>query len=406
MITVIGKNFLHPSLSTLERAPQMINRLLRKQNLQLRPGFVSFLTPQDLLNETRDLFQTDFVSFAQKAAEVLAHYNAGKISSRLGAKLSKFAKACSGLSEEMLKEESLRHLRLFLFLLTELQGLKIKLIQIVNNQLSFEKFGSQGSQTVYLLQNGYQLFLVDSLKYKFTDDLSVEPTNAFPWIKNPYAIKLDASNEMNSLRSFQKVKESSVDKDTEAETGSAEDDIKMIHQELFGDMFEHSDDSLMSIQSEDLFKIKKDSKSNQSFNLHIHKTCSEFSTVEDFALDQLLTLNPMTQLQSDDSARVPAKNKKFQSKVLYEEKDFKNGKLKFYSGENDFGFIIMENGEEIFVHKDDLIKANIDTQKLAYFKRFYDIQVKFRYIQYQGKMKVNRKAVDVQVTGYVPLCYL
>ena len=406
MIAATGKNVLHPFLSAFERAPLIINRLLRKQNLQLRPGLAPFSSPQDLLNQNPDLFQTDFVSFVQKAAELLAHFNSGKVSDKRSAKLARFARSCSVLTEEMLKEESLKNLRRFLFLLTELQGLKVKLFHVNNNQLSFEKFGSQAGPAVYLLQNGGQLFLVDSLKYAFEGDLSVEPVNALHWMSNPCNIKLDSSNELTSSRSSQRFKESWMDRDTEADTGSAEDDVKMIHQELFGDMFEHSDDSMISIQSEDLFKIKKDSKNIQSMNLQIYKTCSEFPATEDFALDKLLTLSPQAQLQDNDPAGVPAKNKKFQSKVLYEEKDFKNGKLKFYSGESDFGFIIMETGEEIFVHKDDLIKANIDTQKLAYFKRFYDIQVKFRYIQYQGKMKVNRKAVDVQVTGYVPLCYL
>jgi hypothetical protein len=406
MIAATGKHLLHPSISPLERAPQSINRLLRKQNLQIRTGSASFASLQDLLNVNQELFQIDFISFAQKAADVLAHFNAGRLPNKLAARLGLLAKANSGLTEEILKEECFRHLRLFLFLLTELQGLKIKLLQIVNSQLSTEKFGSRSVQTIYLLFNGEQIFIVDSLKYTFADDLSVQLTNAFSWAQSSQELRLDASNEAVSLKSSQRLKDSLVDKDTEADGASAEEDVKMIHQELFGDMFEHSDDSLMSIQSEDLFQIKKDSRNKQSFNLQIHKTFSEFSTVEEFALDKMLSLNPLTTPQSEDVVQVPAKNKKFQSKVLYEEKDFKNGKLKFYSGDNDFGFIIMENGEEIFVHKDDLIKANIDTQKLAYFKRFYDIQVKFRYIQYQGKMKVNRKAVGVQVTGYVPLCYL
>ena len=99
----------------------------------------------------------------------------------------------------------------------------------------------------------------------------------------------------------------------------------------------------------------------------------------------------------------PLNSTKFHSKILYEEKNLKDGTLKFYSNENDFGFIIMNGGEEVFVHKDDLIKANIDTQRLTYYRHFYEIHMKFRYIQYQGKVKVNRKAVDVQITGYTPL---
>lgn len=81
----------------------------------------------------------------------------------------------------------------------------------------------------------------------------------------------------------------------------------------------------------------------------------------------------------------------------------KYGRLKFFSAENEFGFIINESGEEIFVHKDDLQKAGIAIVELAYHKKYFEIHMKFRTIHYQGKNKVSRKAVDIQVLGYTPI---
>ena len=93
----------------------------------------------------------------------------------------------------------------------------------------------------------------------------------------------------------------------------------------------------------------------------------------------------------------------FQAKVISQDTACRVGRLKFFSEESEFGFLINEQGEEIFVHKDDLVKAGIDTVNLAYQKKFYEIQISFRTIQYQGRTKVSRKAVDLQIVGYLPI---
>lgn len=73
------------------------------------------------------------------------------------------------------------------------------------------------------------------------------------------------------------------------------------------------------------------------------------------------------------------------------------GRLKFYNEAKEFGFIIMEDNTEIFVHKADLAKQNIDTRYLAYYKNYYEILLEFNVQDYQSKSKKHRKAVDILI---------
>jgi hypothetical protein len=410
-----------PSLLNLDSATTDISRLLKRRNLEIVANSAQYSTMREILDDNKDLFKTNFASFAQQVMNSLATFKESRNSFLISSKLRNFLRLHFADVKEMLLQGTFKNVNYFLFLLTEFKGLKIKLFQNVNKVLSCEVFGKKNGRLINLYLNGTNIILIDSLKQNFQEDeiflarprsnvsksqefisdISNEEVHLNDWNIN----KLKPDEKETNFKACYTQLEGSTDKETTQEIESAKNDAKIIHQELFGHQIESSDDSFISIQSEDLFKIKKETKQNQTFCLQIHKTFSEFPASEQAPFDRLLTLSPSKQTPEDNLA-APNQNKKFLSKVIYEEKDFKCGKIKFYSDDNDFGFIIMENGEEIFVHKDDLVKASIDTQKLAYFKKFYDIQVKFRYIQYQGKMKVNRKAVDVQVVGYVPLCYL
>ena len=75
------------------------------------------------------------------------------------------------------------------------------------------------------------------------------------------------------------------------------------------------------------------------------------------------------------------------------------GKLKFYNEQKEYGFIVMEDATEIFVHKGDLVKQKIDTRYLAYYKQFYDIVIEFNVQEYKGKGKTYRKAVDLAISN-------
>lgn len=80
------------------------------------------------------------------------------------------------------------------------------------------------------------------------------------------------------------------------------------------------------------------------------------------------------------------------------------GRLKFFNEAKEYGFIVMDDESEIFVHKADLLKQNIDTRYLAYYKKYYEVLMEFNVQEYQGKAKKHRKAVDVTIFDMQTLC--
>lgn len=100
----------------------------------------------------------------------------------------------------------------------------------------------------------------------------------------------------------------------------------------------------------------------------------------------------------DKSELAAADTKSAQDSFVSANDDNKcTGTLKFYNEQKEYGFIVMQDGSEIFVHKADLQKQSIDTRYLAYYKQFYDIVIAFSVQEYKGKGKTYRKAVDLSI---------
>lgn len=92
----------------------------------------------------------------------------------------------------------------------------------------------------------------------------------------------------------------------------------------------------------------------------------------------------------------------FRKKVYSEDKNYHIGVLKFFSRKNQYGFIMTQNEKDIFVHQDDLEKAHVDIKTLNQLKKKFNMILKFRAIDYQGKNKLSRKAIDLCIVGYEP----
>lgn len=123
------------------------------------------------------------------------------------------------------------------------------------------------------------------------------------------------------------------------------------------------------------------------------------------ALDQLLCFSSpaeqsTTQTDKSKAVYIPPT---FKDKILYESGEFSLGRLKFYNEQKGFGFIVSADNKDVFVHKDDLLRANINTCQLEYMRGFYDIVLRYRYIEYKGKVKNNNKAIDIHVVEVVSL---
>ena len=99
--------------------------------------------------------------------------------------------------------------------------------------------------------------------------------------------------------------------------------------------------------------------------------------------------NPLSDEESDIKKEKPV--------ILDESRQRFTGRLKFFDEVKNFGFIIMDNdGGDIFVHYDDLSKANLPKEFLRTAKKGNIIRLSFSCLKYIGKHNRSRKAVDVQ----------
>lgn len=76
------------------------------------------------------------------------------------------------------------------------------------------------------------------------------------------------------------------------------------------------------------------------------------------------------------------------------------GKLKFFDENRGFGFVTIDgetNGKDVFIHHDDLLKANIDLKSVK--KKSPEGVVKFSFscLDYMGKYNRSRKAVELKI---------
>lgn len=84
------------------------------------------------------------------------------------------------------------------------------------------------------------------------------------------------------------------------------------------------------------------------------------------------------------------------SKVHYQ------GSLKFYNEKAKFGFIKSSNGEEVFLHKDNLIKSRIDSKMLEICSQYFEIIFKFQTLAYKGMSSPIVKAVNIEILNFLP----
>lgn len=105
-------------------------------------------------------------------------------------------------------------------------------------------------------------------------------------------------------------------------------------------------------------------------------------------------------IQSDSLETPSFSEKKPQRLVLNESGDRVEGTLKFYNENKGFGFISIDrDGSEIFLHCDDLLKANIDIRPVLRKFNFEQIKFSFRILDYMGKYKKSRKVIDISLAG-------
>ena len=78
------------------------------------------------------------------------------------------------------------------------------------------------------------------------------------------------------------------------------------------------------------------------------------------------------------------------------------GSLKFYAEKAKFGFIKIDNHNEVFLHKDNLVKSRIDPAMLETCAKYFDIILKFQTLAYKGASNSRVKAVNIEIVNFVP----
>lgn len=100
-------------------------------------------------------------------------------------------------------------------------------------------------------------------------------------------------------------------------------------------------------------------------------------------------LSPWADLSSKKKKKV--ESRKYKERML--------GKLKFFSAKDKYGFIVCNtDGTDLFVHYDDLRKAQMDDNLLMTFKGKLDVSVQFCIFEYSNKQgRIKKKAVDIKL---------
>jgi len=84
--------------------------------------------------------------------------------------------------------------------------------------------------------------------------------------------------------------------------------------------------------------------------------------------------------------------------ILSDNKDRYSGTLKFFDEKKKFGFLVMDkDGSDIFVHYEDLNKVGLTTEQLMDPKFIKDLKFTFCELEYLGKHRKSKKAVDLKM---------
>lgn len=84
------------------------------------------------------------------------------------------------------------------------------------------------------------------------------------------------------------------------------------------------------------------------------------------------------------------------SEISYE------GTLKFYKDKQKFGFLLNDVGEEIFLHKDNLVKSRIDSHLFEICSRYFDIKLRYHTLAYKRRNNPKVKAINIKITNFIP----
>lgn len=359
-------------------------KLLCQNNLFAGPLSPSFERVDDFLRFHSNTFEIGFNSFVLKARSLLS---ASKQFGRASI-LERFVQNSSHHITEILEHGNLSSFSALMFLLAHALNLRIKLFEVDGSRLNVQQFGARRHDAVLLLKFGLAVSNVYSLDHAYVRETPFEFCT-YKNDQNRTAFVNSAFYESTS----EKPADDFDDKLTSIElTSRSNSEVSSGFQLGLLDL---SDSDSVS----DDPGFRSPAKSNQPSD-HQFKLASPISWL--MPAEESTVLSPVSApaFSRSNTSCIPDS---FKSKVIQEEEVYSTGKIKFYLDQNEYGFITCDDGRDIFVHRDDLIRAGIAVDQLTHCVKVCEMRVRFRCIQYQGKTKVSSKAVDVHVVELLPL---
>lgn len=273
---------------------------------------------------------------------------------------------------------------------------KIRLVLYIerNGGLATQYFGHVKYPKIRVFNTGSQYFLVCKINSKRPTKLRTK-RNSFDQLKTQDSSpRIMSSHPLNkkSLRSPTRlsfsISTSQFDNLEDIESNKQHINNLFSNSVLSADLFENTIKSPGQLDTP-----------NEKKKIEINNSVIENEDPNQKSINSLFCFSPSVIAPKDEAGNdtpvyIPPT---FKDKILFESQSFSIGKLKFYNEQKGFGFIVSSDGKDIFVHKDDLLRANINTCQLEYMKGFYDIILRYRYIEYKGKVKNNNKAIDIHI---------
>lgn len=104
------------------------------------------------------------------------------------------------------------------------------------------------------------------------------------------------------------------------------------------------------------------------------------------------------QNHSASSSVKQRKKELFQDKIVHQSEQFLMGRLKFFNKTENYGFITDFQGNDIFLHGQDIVQQDIDMEQLNRMRHFCSILVCFKQLVYTGNDgKIHSKAVETSI---------
>lgn len=313
-------------------------------------------------------------NFIAKKISALFHFITKSDVEKVPYTLRKILAIHSNVIEQHINNRELFYNSAVLQLFSYAFKLRLELYHHTDDRVSVQYFGIKGNPTkrVLISEHNYVLLKRTLNKLNFASSQSI---NGF----SPRA-KLIKVNSLDTLT-----------------TKPADDEV--INFEL--------NQCLSPTNSINFFRSNE--KQQDSLIQTLYSCQPSLTAIEDFETNHkvftIANLKTLPTLTNIDSTNTPLDSPKHPMNFLTVQRTpgKSTGHLKFYNEAKEYGFIIMEDNTEVFVHKADLLKQNIDTRHLAQYKKHYEVFMEFNVQEYMGKTKQHRKAVDVVIYDMLPL---